>query len=44
MIQTGVEGRGDQKGNMFVQNRVSGSAPTAIISHETVHFNGNVTT
>jgi hypothetical protein len=44
MMQTGAEWRGDQKGNMFVQNRVSGATQTPVNSHETVHLDGNVTT
>lgn len=42
MMQIGVEWRGDQKGNMFVQNRVSGAVQTAIKSSKTTHLNGNV--
>lgn len=44
MMQTGVEWRGEQTGNMFVQNRVSGASQEAIISQKSVHLNGNVTT
>jgi hypothetical protein len=44
MMQTGVEWRGEQTGNMFVQNRVSGASKEAIISQKSVHLNGNVTT
>ena len=43
MMQTGVEWRGEQAGNMFVQNRVSGASHEAIISQKSVHLNGNVT-
>jgi hypothetical protein len=42
MMQTGVEWRGDQKGNMLVQNRVSGASQEAIAARKNVHLNGNV--
>jgi len=44
LMKTGVEWRGEQAGNMFVQNRVSGASRGAIISQKSVHLNGNVTT
>ena len=44
LMQTGLACRGEQPGNMFVQNRVSGATQTATKTHESVHLNGNVTT
>ena len=44
LMQTGLACRGEQPGNMFVQNRVSGATQTATKTHESVHLNGKVTT
>lgn len=43
MMQTGVEWRGTQSGNMFVQNRVAGASQAAIKTMGNAHVNGNVT-